>query len=74
MIQCPQCDVSMRQVTARANPGSLIQLEQCAECGGIWCDKWELFPGRSETASINSDGKEGDALLPEMHGQTGDTQ
>ena len=44
MIQCPQCDVSMRQVTARANPGSLIQLDQCAECGDIWCDKWELFP------------------------------
>ena len=57
MIQCPQCDVSMRQVTARAIRGSLIQLDQCAECGRIWCDKWELFPGRSETASINSDGK-----------------
>ena len=34
----------MNQVTARANPGSLIQLDQCARCGGIWCDKWELFP------------------------------
>ena len=44
MIRCPQCDLSMRQVTARANPGSLIQLDQCAQCGGIWCDQWELFP------------------------------
>jgi Zn-finger nucleic acid-binding protein len=31
-------------VTARANPGSLIELDQCQQCGGIWCDKWELFP------------------------------
>jgi Zn-finger nucleic acid-binding protein len=34
----------MSQVTARANPGTLIQLDQCGTCGGIWCDKWELFP------------------------------
>jgi Zn-finger nucleic acid-binding protein len=34
----------MNEVTARANPGSLIQLDQCGQCGGIWCDKWELFP------------------------------
>lgn len=34
----------MAQVTARANPGTLIQLDQCAKCGGLWCDKWELFP------------------------------
>ena len=34
----------MTQVTARANPGTLIQLDQCGKCGGIWCDKWELFP------------------------------
>ena len=51
MIQCPQCDVSMRQVTARANPGSLIQLDQCAECGDIWCNKWELFPIQTDEAT-----------------------
>jgi Zn-finger nucleic acid-binding protein len=34
----------MNPVTARANPGTLIQLDQCPQCGGIWCDKWELFP------------------------------
>ena len=44
MLQCPQCDVPMNQVTVRANPGSLIQLDQCQRCGGVWCDKWELFP------------------------------
>jgi Zn-finger nucleic acid-binding protein len=44
MMRCPQCDLSMNEVTVRANPGSLIQLDQCQRCGGIWCDKWELFP------------------------------
>lgn len=34
----------MAQVTARATPGTLIQVDQCKRCGGIWCDKWELFP------------------------------
>jgi Zn-finger nucleic acid-binding protein len=44
LLKCPQCDREMAEVTARANPGSLIQLDQCRKCGGIWCDKWELFP------------------------------
>jgi len=34
----------MVEVAAKAAPGSLIQLDQCGKCGGIWCDKWELFP------------------------------
>ncbi len=34
----------MTGVAAKAAPGSLIQLDQCGKCGGIWCDKWELFP------------------------------
>jgi len=34
----------MVEVIARAAPGSLIQLDQCGKCGGIWCDKWELYP------------------------------
>jgi hypothetical protein len=50
-MRCPQCDISMNEVTARANPGSLIQLDQCAQCGGIWCDKWELFPIDPDQAS-----------------------
>jgi Zn-finger nucleic acid-binding protein len=41
----------MNAVTARANPGSLIQLDQCQQCGGIWCDKWELFPIRPDESS-----------------------
>ncbi|MBI2358978.1 MAG: zf-TFIIB domain-containing protein [Deltaproteobacteria bacterium] len=44
MARCPVCDVEMKEVSARANPGTLIVLDQCRKCGGIWCDKWELFP------------------------------
>ena len=50
MIQCPVCESNMRAVTARANPGTLIVLDQCAQCGGIWCDKWELYPTDPEEA------------------------
>jgi Zn-finger nucleic acid-binding protein len=44
MARCPVCDIGMKEVSARANPGTLIVLDQCGKCGGIWCDKWELFP------------------------------
>ena len=40
----------MNQVTVQANPGQLIILDQCGQCGGIWCDKWELFPVDADTA------------------------
>jgi Zn-finger nucleic acid-binding protein len=41
----------MTAATARANPGTLIELDQCRQCGGIWCDKWELFPIDPEEAA-----------------------
>lgn len=44
MVKCPLCETGMKEVSARANPGTLIVLDQCGKCGGIWCDKWELFP------------------------------
>lgn len=43
-LQCPHCGVAMRAVTAEARSGYLLVLDQCAQCGGIWCDRWELFP------------------------------
>ena len=51
MIHCPQCKIPMKAVMVRANPGTLIQLDQCRRCGRIWCDKWELFPIDPEEAS-----------------------
>ena len=29
MLRCPQCDYEMAEVMTRANPGTLIQLDQC---------------------------------------------
>jgi len=40
----------MTEVVVPANPGQLIVLDQCHDCGGIWCDKWELFPIDSAAA------------------------
>ncbi len=51
MVRCPHCKIWMHAVTARANPGSLIELDQCQKCGGIWCDKWELFPIQPDEAA-----------------------
>jgi Zn-finger nucleic acid-binding protein len=51
MIHCPVCEVDMLEVAARANPGQMIIVDQCPKCGGIWCDKWELFPIQAEEAA-----------------------
>ena len=51
MGRCPLCDIEMREVSAHANPGQMIVLDQCGKCGGIWCDKWELFPIDPQEAS-----------------------
>jgi Zn-finger nucleic acid-binding protein len=50
-VHCPHCDREMNEVTAHANPGQLIILDQCPKCGGIWCDKWELFPIQADEAA-----------------------
>jgi len=34
----------MDQVTAHARSGYGLLLDQCPRCGGIWCDRWELYP------------------------------
>jgi len=41
---CPHCGVLMRSVSARARSGYCLLLDQCPQCGGIWCDRWELYP------------------------------
>lgn len=47
---CPYCLVPMREVSARARTGYLVLLDQCPRCGGVWCDRWELFPLAPEEA------------------------
>jgi Zn-finger nucleic acid-binding protein len=43
-LTCPQCAAPMHEVKAQAKLGYYISLDQCERCGGIWCDRWELFP------------------------------
>lgn len=43
-LTCPQCAAPMHEVKVQASIGYYISLDQCARCGGIWCDRWELFP------------------------------
>lgn len=47
---CPHCAVTMRQVTARARSGYGLLLDQCPHCGGVWCDRWELYPLAADEA------------------------
>ena len=49
-LPCPHCAVTMRDVAARTRTGYLISLDQCPQCGGVWCDRWELFPLAPEEA------------------------
>lgn len=54
-VLCPDCHKPMRPVQARARTGYLIALDQCRSCGGIWFDRWELFPLRlDEVARLDS--------------------
>jgi len=48
---CPHCAVSMREVSARARSGYLVLLDQCPQCGGVWCDRWELYPLAADEAA-----------------------
>jgi Zn-finger nucleic acid-binding protein len=41
----------MQTVRARARSGYCLLLDQCSRCGGIWCDRWELYPLSAEDAA-----------------------
>jgi len=43
-LTCPQCAAPMNEVRAEAKTGYMVMLDQCPRCGGIWCDRWELYP------------------------------
>jgi Zn-finger nucleic acid-binding protein len=60
-LPCPHCAVDLREVKAEASSGYLLLLDQCTRCGGIWCDRWELFP-LSAAAAQRIDAVDADAL------------
>ncbi|MBI4949623.1 MAG: zf-TFIIB domain-containing protein [Deltaproteobacteria bacterium] len=42
-IKCPECGGALNEVYAEATYGRVILLDQCAVCGGVWFDRWELY-------------------------------
>src|SRR6266853_692928 len=51
----------MREVHAEATTGYCVLLDQCPACGGIWCDRWELYPVTG-AAAAKIDRVDGDTL------------
>jgi Zn-finger nucleic acid-binding protein len=51
----------MSEARAEATTGYLIVLDQCPRCGGIWCDRWELYPVTAE-AAVRLDAVDKEAL------------
>lgn len=42
VLICPGCGGALGGVRAGANYGRVLLLDQCAGCGGVWFDRWEL--------------------------------
>jgi len=51
----------MNEVKAEAKTGYMVMLDQCPQCGGIWCDRWELYPV-TEAAAERIDAVDREAL------------
>jgi Zn-finger nucleic acid-binding protein len=60
-LTCPQCAAPMNEVGAEAKTGYMVMLDQCPRCGGIWCDRWELYPV-TEAAAERIDAADKQAL------------
>lgn len=43
LLICPGCGGGLGHVRAAANYGRVLLLDQCADCGGVWFDRWELY-------------------------------
>jgi predicted Zn finger-like uncharacterized protein len=41
---CPNCQTELHEVKAETGLGYYLALDQCGDCGGIWCDRWEALP------------------------------
>lgn len=41
-VRCPDCNGTMHEVYVEANYGRVLIVDQCAGCGEVWFDRWEL--------------------------------
>ena len=61
-VLCPDCGSGLDAVQAKARSGYLLALDQCGRCGGVWFDRWELFPLHHDEVG-RLDPLDGDRLL-----------
>ncbi len=69
-LKCPVCAGALKEVYAKANYGRVLLVDQCAGCGGVWFDRWELYMLHGGSAS-DLDSVDAGSLLatnPEVHG------
>ena len=60
-VRCPHCRVDLHEVSAEVALGYCVVLDQCPRCGGVWCDRWELYPVTA-VAAARLDPVDGEAL------------
>lgn len=41
-MQCPKCQTAMRERERETGSGTIVVMDVCPACGGIWLDKGEL--------------------------------
>lgn len=40
---CPNCGSKFKKIITKSHYGAKIEIDQCSKCGGIWCDKLEMY-------------------------------
>jgi Zn-finger nucleic acid-binding protein len=70
---CPHCELTMLAVHARARSGYCLLLDQCGQCGGVWCDRWELYPLDADEAQridpVDTAGLQAESVTPRRPGR-----
>lgn len=49
-MNCPNCQTQFRTVQAKSRYGANIKIEQCLNCGGIWCNSMDMASVSPEEA------------------------
>lgn len=47
--KCPNCDAFLKKIIAKSHYSWTVELDQCPECGGIWCDDLEMWSVSEDT-------------------------
>lgn len=60
-LLCPNENVSMQQVAVPSKFGQKVIVDQCASCGGLWFDAFELYKVNADAAGL-LEGLDADSL------------